>query len=44
MSRATSVETYLLERDVLQSQIKVSSVSKANSHLKPYARTVHLSY
>ncbi|MDN3384507.1 OmpA family protein [Pseudoalteromonas sp. APC 3358] len=44
MSRATFIENYLLERGVLQSQIKVSSVSKANSLLKPYARTVHLSY
>ncbi|WP_257983176.1 MULTISPECIES: hypothetical protein [unclassified Pseudoalteromonas] len=44
MSHATFIETYLLERGVLQFQIKVGSVSKANSHLKPYARTFHLSY
>lgn len=44
MARATFVEQYLIENGVLQSQIRVSSVSKANSHLKPYARTVHLNY
>ncbi len=44
MSRATFIEEYLLNNGVLQSQIRVSSISKANSHLKPYARTVHLSY
>lgn len=44
MARAAFIERYLLEHGVLQRQIRVSSVSKANSHLKPYARTVHLIY
>lgn len=44
LERASFVKEYMLSNGVAAAQIKVSSVSKANSNLKPYARTVHLAY
>lgn len=44
LERANYIKDLLIKMGVQESQIKISSVSKANSGLKPYARTVHLVY